>query len=34
MESAYRGQKRLETPMLNIRYLGPKKSYYAPGIGS
>jgi hypothetical protein len=26
MESAYQGKKRLETPMLNIRYLAPKPS--------
>jgi len=34
MESAYQGQKRLETPMLNIRYKAPKQSYYAHGEGS
>lgn len=34
MESWYRGQKRLETPMLNIKYRGPKESYFARGMGS
>ena len=34
MDSWYQGQKRLETPMLNIRYRGPKESYFAPGMGS
>ena len=34
MESWYRGQIRLETPMLDIRYRGPKESYYAHGMGS
>ena len=34
MDSWYQGQKRLETPMLNIRYQGPEKSYFAPGMGS
>jgi len=34
MESAYQGQKRLETPMLNINYRAPKQSYYAHGAGS
>jgi hypothetical protein len=34
MDSWYQGQKRLETPMLNIRYRGPEKSYYAHGMGS
>jgi len=34
MDSWYQGQKRLETPMLNIRYRGPEKSYFALGMGS
>lgn len=34
MESAYRGHKRLETPMLNVSYKAPAKSYYAHGVGS
>jgi hypothetical protein len=34
MESRYQGHKRLETPMLNIAYRGPEKSYFAPGPGS
>jgi hypothetical protein len=34
MESAYRGQKRIETPMLNIKYRAPKNSYFAHGMGS
>lgn len=34
MESWYRGQKRIETPMLNIAYKAPKESYYAHGLGS
>jgi hypothetical protein len=34
MESAHQGQKRLLTPMLNIKYRGPKSSYYAHGMGS
>jgi hypothetical protein len=34
MESAYQGQKRLETPMLNISYRAPTNSYYARGMGS
>jgi hypothetical protein len=34
MESAYRGHKRLETPMLKISYQAPAKSYYAHGRGS
>jgi hypothetical protein len=34
MESWYQGQKRIETPMLNIRYRGPEKSYFAHGEGS
>jgi hypothetical protein len=34
MESAYRGQKRIETPMLKIAYRAPEKSYFAHGRGS
>jgi hypothetical protein len=34
MESAYRGHKRLETPMLNVAYRAPAESYYAHGRGS
>jgi hypothetical protein len=34
MESAYQGHKRLETPMLKIKYRAPEKSYYAHGMGS
>ena len=34
MESAYRDHKRLETPMLNVAYKAPAKSYYAHGVGS
>jgi hypothetical protein len=34
MESWYRGQVRLETPMLNIQYTGPERSYFARGEGS
>ena len=34
MESWHRGQVRIETPALNIRYKGPEQSYYAHGIGS
>ena len=34
MESAYRGHKRLETPMLNVNYRAPAQSYYAHGKGS
>lgn len=34
MESAYQGQKRIETPMLKIAYRAPEKSYFAPGRGS
>ena len=34
MESWYQGQKRLETPMLDIRYRGPEMSYFARGMGS
>jgi TPR repeat protein len=34
MESAYRGHVRIETPMLNVSYKAPEKSYYAHGAGS
>ena len=34
MESWHRGQVRIETPMLDIRYRGPETSYYAQGRGS
>ena len=34
MDSWYRGQVRIETPMLDIRYRGPAQSYYAHGLGS
>jgi len=34
MESWYQGQKRLETPMLNVKYRGPETSYFARGMGS
>lgn len=34
MESAYKGQQRIETPMLNIKYRAPRNSYFAHGIGS
>lgn len=34
MESGYQGQKRLETPDVNIAYRAPRQSYYAPGMGS
>ena len=34
MDSWYRGQVRIETPMLDIRYRGPAQSYYAHGVGS
>jgi hypothetical protein len=34
MESWHQGQKRIETPMLNIAYKAPKESYYAHGMGS
>jgi hypothetical protein len=34
MESAYRGHTRIETPMLNVAYKAPEKSYYAHGAGS
>ena len=34
MESWHRGQVRIETPMLDIKYRGPENSYYAHGMGS
>jgi hypothetical protein len=34
MESWHLGQKRLETPVLNIAYKAPEKSYFAHGMGS
>jgi hypothetical protein len=34
MESAYKGHKRLETPMLNVSYKAPKESFFAHGKGS
>ena len=34
MESWHRGQVRVKTPMLDIRYRGPQESYYAHGRGS
>jgi hypothetical protein len=34
MESAYRDHRRIETPMLNVAYQAPPKSYYARGAGS
>ena len=34
MESWYRGQVRIETPMLDIGYRGPAQSYYPRGEGS
>jgi hypothetical protein len=34
MESWHQGQKRIETPMLNISYGAPEHSYYAHGVGS
>lgn len=34
MESWHQGQKRIETPMLNISYRAPEHSYYAHGVGS
>jgi len=34
MDSWYRGQVRIKTPMLDIRYRGPAQSYYAHGLGS
>jgi len=34
MDSAYRGHKRVETPMLNVAYRAPAESYFAHGRGS
>ena len=34
MESWHQGQRRIETPMLDIRYRAPEKAYYARGEGS
>jgi len=34
MESWYQGQVRIETPMLDIKYRAPEKSYFAHGMGS
>jgi hypothetical protein len=34
MESAAQGHKRVETPMLQVRYNPPDKSFYAHGRGS
>jgi len=34
MESGYQGQKRLETPDVNVAYKAPRQSYFAPGMGS
>jgi hypothetical protein len=34
MESAFQGQKRIETPMLRIAYRAPAESYFAHGRGS
>ena len=34
MESAHRGHERIETPMLNVKYKAPDKSYFAHGEGS
>ena len=34
MESWHQGQVRIETPMLDIKYRGPEKSYYGHGMGS
>ncbi len=34
MESGYQGQKRLETPDVDIVYNAPRQSYFAPGMGS
>jgi hypothetical protein len=34
MESAYQRHKRLETPMLNVAYKAPEKSWFASGKGS
>ena len=34
MESAHQGHKRIETPMLNVAYKAPEKSFFAGGRGS
>jgi hypothetical protein len=34
MESAHQGHKRIETPMLNVAYKAPQKSFFASGKGS
>jgi hypothetical protein len=34
MDSAYRGHKRVETPMLKVAYRAPAESFYAHGRGS
>jgi hypothetical protein len=34
MESRYQSNSRIETPMLNISYRAPEKSYFAHGRGS
>jgi hypothetical protein len=34
MESGYQNGKRLETPELTVKYRGPAKSWFAPGVGS
>ena len=34
MESSFQGGKRIETPMLKVRYSAPAKSYYMHGMGS
>jgi len=34
MDSRHSGEKRIETPHLNIRYQAGKQSWFAPGVGS
>jgi hypothetical protein len=34
MESRYKGEKRIETPELEVKYKAPAKSWFAPGLGS
>jgi hypothetical protein len=34
MESAFQGGKRIETPLLKVKYTAPAKSYYMHGMGS
>jgi hypothetical protein len=34
MESRYQGEKRLETPELDVKYKASAKSWFAPGLGS